>query len=157
MNTTKSKTKMAHTPKIKTKRIELSTAVEEGVALLGLVARMQDDLERAGLSTSFPIGKQMMVRHQELMAEWNRYVDGAPAPEKMAYTLALYRRCRDAINQVQSSLQNLIRPRGAAISPGVEKGVFSISPTDILAEIVRAKENWAYIDAHPQVVIARAS
>ncbi len=154
--TQKQKTKNSGAPKGTSKKIELATAVEEGVALLGLVARMQDDLDRAGLSTTFPIGKQMMVRHQELMAEWNKYVDHGPAPEKMAYTLALYRRCRDAINQVQSSLQNLIRPRGAAIGPAIEKDVFSISPTDILAEIVRAKENWAYIDAHPQVVIARA-
>ena len=139
----------------KSKKVELASVVEEGVALLGLVARMQDDLDRAGLSTAFPIGKQMMVRHQELMTEWNRYVDDARAPEKMAYTLSMYRRCRDAINQVQSSLQNLIRPRDVTAQPKIGTDVFSIKPSDILAEIVKAKENWAYIDAHPQVVIAR--
>lgn len=139
------------------RKIELPKMVEEGVALLGRVAQLQDDLAKAGLDKAFPMGRQITLRHQELATEWNRYAGAGLATDEMALMLGLYQRCRDTINMVQSSLQNLIRPRGQVIMVPVAEGALASGSTQLLADIVRAKENWAYIDAHPQVVIARAA
>jgi hypothetical protein len=139
------------------KKVELNQVVEESVALLGLVARLHHDLDQAGLGKAFSVGEQISVRHLDLMKDWADCIDCKPMTEKNAHLYNLYRRCRELINPVQSALQNLLRPRGEAIRLPETMGATSeLNPAKVLAAIVKAKENWAYIDAHPQIVIARA-
>jgi hypothetical protein len=135
------------------KKIELDQIVREGVDLVDMVAKLHHDLAQAGLAKNFTAGAQASARAGVLMKEWNAVQSrSGTGPDRNAHLVALYRSCREFINPVQSALQTLINPVGATIKLPKKKQ-WAVNPQDLLWAIIRAKESWAYIDSHPQIVL----
>lgn len=128
------------------KKINFAETVEEGVALVGLTAHLYEGLEKLGSATLLKQGKRAADLHVDLIHEWQGQVAGRTSSEGL---FGLFRRCREIINPVQSALQNLVNTP-AGMQPITVEGV---SADQLLRAIIRAKENWAYIDAHPQIII----
>lgn len=131
------------------KQVDFARAVEESVALVGLVARLQTGLEKDGQDVALlrHYGARARDAHTNLIRDWQCQCQGVQNTEGL---FSLFRACREIINPVQSLLQN-------GTAPGKEAYNLSRSCDlqPLLRAIICAKEEWAYIDAHPQLMIRR--
>lgn len=132
------------------KNIDFIETVEEGVALVGLISRLYAVLDQFGAGTQLKAASSASAKHVDLIRLWQGQAMATRNPEGI---YALFASCRDIINPVQSGLQNLVRTgEWRSLVPAQAD---TPDPDQLLRAIVRAKEDWAYIDAHPQIVIRR--
>lgn len=140
------------------RKVDFPVVVEQSIALIGLTAHYYEQLERQGDASSFRPGAQASSLHMQLIKYWHEECEKSGTGESM---YKLFRRCREVINPVQSSLQNLIRVGNSAITGAVKAvtgedkeavAIPVVTPDRLLAAIVRAKEDWAYIETHPHSV-----
>ncbi len=131
-----------------TRKIDFEETVEEGIALVGLISRFYTFLQHRGAEGSLGAGAWAVTQHPDLIEYWQGHATAARHPQGI---YSLFTTCRDIINPVQSGLQNMVQSgQWQGFDPILAQAP---SPDQLLRAIVRAKEDWAYIDAHPQIVI----
>lgn len=132
------------------KKIDFAQTIEESVALLGLVGILYQTFQKSGAESFFRPGRNAERLHVNLIHEWHGHNMSNNNPE---FLFGIFRQCRELINPVQCALQDFLQPHPVRLRPVLISGSFA--PEDVLRAIVRVKEDWAYIERYPQIVVHR--
>jgi predicted trehalose synthase len=132
------------------KKLNFADVVGQSIDLIGQIADYYAHMIHAGYDKLLPQGRLALDRHAEFAARFNDIRTHSDNEERLA---ALFRDVRAIINPVQSAMQNVMRQ-----NPRVDALLYhDADPARIhgdllLGSIIHAKEDWAFIEAHPQVV-----
>jgi hypothetical protein len=134
----------------KNKKLHFPNVVDGAIALVARIADYYQHLEAAGHASLMPQGLRAMTHGPDIAARAAALSQSAEHEDKM---LSLFRDCREIINPAQSALQNLMRNHSRVDAVLYHDGHKNPQRGDVLlSSIIRAKEDWAFIEAHPQVV-----